>query len=200
MKTQYYNFHLSLIIFLLTLAGCAESTSSDKLTIGNNLYTKTFHYQTSSPGPIEVAYLDRITNLSLNDKSEPFFEFVIGGIKTTASDKLWIFTSEAQRSLLNGGTEYRLVFKGAKGPVDGLQVIIYQQTFPNSTLIREKLELRVEGDKQFTLNKINDKLHFEFPKYRLTSADPSPVSTEIRIASWELRPITFSSPNPSRNQ
>ena len=200
MKTQYYNFHLSLIIFLLTLAGCAESTSSDKLTIGNNLYTKTFHYQTSSPGAIEVAHLDKITNLSLNDKSEPFFEFVIGGIKTTASDKLWIFTGEAQRSLMNGGTEYRIVFKGAKGPVDGLQVIIYQQTFPNSTLIREKLELRVEGDKQFTLNKINDKLHFEFPKYRLTSADPSPVSTEIRIASWELRPITFSSPNPSRNQ
>ena len=79
-------------------------------------------------------------------------------------------------------------------------MIISQQVFPGSTLIREKLELNASGNNSFSLNKLNDRLHFQFPKYGIKSLDKNPVSTEIRLASWELKPITFKSNNPKRNQ
>ncbi|MFC2087933.1 alpha-galactosidase, partial [Bacteroidota bacterium] len=94
----------------------------------------------------------------------------------------------------NGGQEYKITFQGAKKHVEGLEVIILQQLFPESTLIREKLTVNSHKANHFELNKREEKYHFNFPQYTVNFPDEKATvnSTEIRVASWELKPITFS--------
>lgn len=194
-RTQHIQF---LILFAFLLFSCESEI--DKLELGNTLYSKTFYYNLSNPGPIQVEYFEEHSGRVLSDRDTPVFEFVISGIKTSSMEKLWIFNSHITREMGNGGTEHQLTFRGAKKHVKGLEVIITQQVFPGSTLIREKLELNASGNNTFTLNKLNEQLHFQFPKYGIKSMDKKAVSTEIRLASWELKPITFKSNDPNRNQ
>ena len=57
--------------------------------------------------------------------------------------------------------------------------------------MREKLELKSK-EKSYSLNKLNGKLHFRFPAYSIKNKTENRVeSTEIRMASWEKKPITF---------
>lgn len=169
-----------------------NSNLKEKLVIGNEKFSKTFYFNNKNAGKIEVEYFLKSNSEILNDfKSVPFFEFVINNSVVSSKDKLWIFQSNSTRKLGNGGTEYSFVFEGIKGNADGLQVIVHQQMFPNSTLIREKLELR-SNDKSFSLNKLDGKLHFRFPSYSIQNKENNSVkSVEIRIASFEKKPITF---------
>ena len=189
-----------IIVSIYLLVSCNGNRSTDTLQLGNNLYSKTFQYQIAKPGSILVEYLDKRSGEILTNKNTPLFEFVIAGELTTSMDNLWTFVSHDKRDMGNGGIEHRLIFKGAIGHVDGLELKIIQQVFPESTLIREKLELNTTKNHAFTLNKIDNQLHFQFPKYGLKSMGNEPVSIEIRIASWERSPITFTSNNPRRNQ
>lgn len=122
----------------------------------------------------------------------PLFEFVINKTTISASNPIWIFNGVTQRVMLNGGTEYILRFTAVKGVAEGLQVTLYQQVFPNSALIREKLMLSATDDKRFSLHKKNGQLYFRFPQYglRCTSSDSVSV-TEINLASWEKNSTTF---------
>jgi len=200
MKAPNIQFLQLITLLFLLLVNCSENKFVEKLELGNDLYSKTFHYQTTKPGPIQVEYVDKNSGDILNDKSTPFFEFVLNSTLTNSLDKLWVFDVHDTREMENGGLEHQLVFKGVKGHAEGLIVKIVQQVFPGSTLIREKLELNTLEQHSFTLNKLDNKLHFQFPRYGIKALDNNPKSTEIRIASWELKPITFKSNNPKRNQ
>lgn len=194
------SIHFLIFAFFL-FSYCDSYQNIEQLQLENDLYSKTFQYQITKPGAILVEYLDKSTGEILTDKKTPLFEFVINNTITTSIDRLWVFDTHGTRKMENGGTEHELIFKGAKGHVEGFGLKIIQQVFPESRLIREKLELMALGDKSFTLNKLNNQLHFQFPKYSLNSKDNNlPISTEIKIASWELKPITFQPNNPKRNQ
>lgn len=185
------NVYIISFICLTFLTDCSPKFAEDKIEIGNELFTKQFLFSTQKADAISVLYRNYDSTL-INHKEMPYFEFVINGKLTTSKDKLWIYKSHSVRNLLNEGTEYTLIFSGIKEHVRGLDVIIIQQVFPKSTLMREKLLLKTTGDKKFRLNTLNKKLHFKYPQYALDFDEkPGIQGTEIRLASWEREPVTF---------
>ncbi len=186
------------IIFCLLfviLAGCTRESAGGKIKIGNKLFIKQFIFSTQKAGDISVIYKNSDSTL-LNYADVPYFEFIIDNKLTTSKDKLWIYKSHSVRSMENGGKEHTLIFSGIKEHVNGLDVVIIQQVFPKSTLIREKLLLKTRGDKKFCLNKCDGKLHFKYPQYAIDiDVQPNINATEIRLASWEQKPVTFAGGN-----
>lgn len=181
-----------IVIFSLLFILNSCSTSKEKFVIQNNVLHKKFIYKTDKADRIsvETGFAGEKGILSTT-KQNPFFEFVIHDQLVTSNQKLWIFKNHSERKMGNGGTEYKLIFEGTKEPVAGLQVVLYQQVFPESSLLREKLELRTDDD-IFVLNKLDGKLHFRFPEYSVKNEKRNTVeSTEIRMASFEKKPITF---------
>lgn len=181
---------IAILSLLIILNSC--STNTENFTIQNKVLSKKFIYKTDKADKIsvEMGLAGENQNLS-STKEKPFFEFVINGQLVASNQKLWIFKTRSERKMGNGGTEYKLIFEGIEEPVIGLQVVLYQQVFPESTLIREKIELKTD-ENTFTLNKLEGKLHFKFPVYSIKNEKANVVeSTEIRMAAFEKKPITF---------
>lgn len=178
---------ITALIFLISCSGKPQT-----ITIENEYFAKTFSFNQEKAGDILVEYHSNTLKKEISKTDDiPFFEFVLNNQVVSSNDNLWVFKASSERKMRNGGTEHTLNFEGVKAPVTGLQVVLFQQIFPESTLMREKLELRTKT-KTFTLNKIKDKLHFKFPAYSLENENGNTVeSTEIRIASYEKKPITF---------
>ena len=180
------------ITFSIFTFSCSSTHNHKLLVIENELISKTFQFSKNTADEITVLLFDKVGSKKINiTSSQSYFEFVINNQVISSKDKLWVFRSENTREMGNGGTEHILTFEGIEGNVEGLQVILFQQIFPGSTLIREKLELRTNG-KSLKLNKKDNKLHFRFPIYTFKNRINDRVeSTEIRIASWEKNPISF---------
>ena len=167
-------------------------SGNEELVMENEIISKTFHFSTEKPKSILVELVGKTDKKIVSSStSVPFFEFVINNQLVSSNDKAWVFQSHQTRQMENGGTEHTLIFEGAKEGVNGLQVVLKEQIFPNSTLMREKMELKTKG-KSFQLNKLNGKLHFRFPAYSVGNENDNPLeSTEIRMATWEKMPISF---------
>jgi hypothetical protein len=179
-----------LVFTLLILLSACNTSSLKEVVLENDLFSKTITSGENQPAAVQVRFT--FNNQPINTPETPWFEFAIGQQKVTALDPLWQFEKQESRSMGNEGTEYQLSFRGVAAPVEGLLLTIHQQIFPGSTLMREKLTLAAEEGKSFQLHKIDGQLHFRFPQYRLPLNNlPEKPSTEIRIASWEARPTTF---------
>ncbi len=187
-----------LIIFVLCsiipLSGSTEYGSNlDSIVLSNDSFTKKIFTSGEKPASISVKFYDSKNVLvAETNKNLPLFEFCLNNMVFSSNDPMWLNTAVNQRKMQNGGIEYSLEFRGSNGLVDGLEITIYQQIFPNSTLIREKLILINSGNQAFRLNKNNGKILFKFPQYSLLLKDKSKTSsTEFRLANWESKPITF---------
>ncbi len=180
----------SFLVLLSILNSCVNKR--DEFVIKNEIFQKTFSFSKEKPDKISVELNLCNEKKTISDtRNNPYFEFVVKNQLVSSNDNFWIFGNHSERKMGNGGTEHKLIFKGIKEPVKGLEVVLFQQVFPNSTLIREKLELRATDD-TFELNKSDGKLHFKFPGYSIKNKSHETVeSTEIRIASFEKKPITF---------
>jgi hypothetical protein len=180
---------LSILILFCLLNSCRNH--QEVFVIQNDVFQKTIGFSKEKPDKISVELNFSEEKNSISEKDHPYFEFVIKNQLVSSNDKLWIFTNHSEREMGNGGTEHILTFEGIKEPVKGLQVVLFQQVFPNSTLMREKLELKAAGN-TFTLNKLEGTLHFKFPCYSVKNRNGQKVEcTEIRMASFEKKPITF---------
>lgn len=184
-----------IFLFLITFFLTGKHTKAEKqeLVIENSIFSKTFRFSSKNPARIEVFYVLKSQGFSklTSEEKAPYFEFVIGNKLVTANDPAWIFKKHSTRKMQNGGTEHQLIFEGKREPVEGLQINIFQQQFPNSTLVREKMVLH-SAKEIFELNKLDGQLHFKFPVYSVENTGNSPVNlTEIRIATWEKKPVTF---------
>ena len=181
-----------LILTFTTFAAC-EKVADESIVLSNEQLTKKIYSSTTNPAAIWVECFDQDQQLIATTSADlPFFEFYLNQELISAHDPIWIKTSDSQRSMANGGTEHTLKFRAAKGTAEGLQVVILQQIFPNSTLIREKIMLEATPNASFQLNKNQGKLHFKFPQYHFTETHASNGEvTEIKLASWELKPTTF---------
>lgn len=180
------------VILIIAIFFSSCKTGSESFVIENNLFTKTFSFNKENAGRIlvDIQFRDSDKEIAETDHS-PYFEFVIDNKIISSNDKLWVFTKSSERKMGNGGTEYTLTFEGVQAPVDGLQLVLLQQIFTGSTLMREKLMLLADGE-SFKLNKLHGKLHFKYPSYAIQNEKENKVtSTEIRIASFEKKPITF---------
>lgn len=190
MKITIKSFLLLLLSVLIS--GKIFSEEKEKLVIENEVMSKVFSFNTETPGVITVSLLENPAKEKLTSENPaPFFEFVINNKLVTASDPVWVFKEHTTRKMRNAGTEQQIIFEGKVEPVSGLQIILYQQIFQNSTLMREKLVLKSKN-KSFKLNKLNGELHFKFPVYSIQNKEDFPTElTEIRIATWEKKPVTF---------
>lgn len=178
------------VIAQLSAAGCRDVTVDESYEIKNQRVSRTISYSKRSPGALLVITKDHNGVEVSSTEQAPYFEFVINDQFFTANDPIWQLSNTSTRLMGNGGTEHLLTFLGS-GKLDGLEISLYQQVFPGSTLIRERLELRNTGTQKFQLNKWDGALHFKFPQYQLSTASDKATATEIKLASWEDKPITF---------
>ncbi len=197
---------MTLLSFALYLPIWAEPSlhlnrTTNELVIRNATFTRIFNCPLQQPGPIEVENRNPIDSEIITRKGySAYFEFIIDNKLISANDPVWIFDEHSSRRMGNGGTEYRLVYHGTAAPVNGLSITIFQQIFPETTLVREKLRLTTSTGRIFHLNRYQGKPHFIFPQYSIICPAQSQFQgTEIRIASWEKRPITFGKKNRSNH-
>ncbi|NND09019.1 MAG: hypothetical protein HKN87_21820 [Saprospiraceae bacterium] len=179
-------------ILALVLLHLACKTDTGQFVLENDLFSKTFTYHRAQAGPVLVEVINKQEGKSIaSSTATPYFEFVLNNTLISSNDALWIFKSGSDRAMANGGTECKLIFEGTVPPVTGLQVQLLQQHFPGSTLMREKLVLQTAST-AFQLNKLDERLHFIFPAYEMANSENNALqATEVRIASFERKPITF---------
>ncbi|MCB0729867.1 MAG: alpha-galactosidase [Ignavibacteriae bacterium] len=186
-------FILILIFIISSHTILAGENEKEIFKYSNNLFTKKFYSSTSEAGKIfsELEHFD--SNIDIpTSTGKPLFEFYVNKTKVNSESEIWSFKDYSERKLKNGGVEFKINFSAIKGPINGLNISLVQQLFPNSTLVREKLILWTERESEYFLNKLNDKIHFNFPiNYFNSESDQILTNTEIRIASWEEKPITF---------
>jgi hypothetical protein len=187
---------LIFIIFLFLLNNYCYGSSiyrNGTIIIENSRVRKTLLTSGKNPAPIRVAsYVDKQNSRELiHSKSNlPWFEFVVNKQKVTSNDPHWVFETISEKELRNGGNHIELHFRATSGPVEGLQIVLHNILYPESTLIREKIELRSPDGIEFSLNKHEGRLWFKFPQYAI-AAGKNLTSTEIRIATWGKEAIDF---------
>ncbi|WP_075558586.1 alpha-galactosidase [Parabacteroides timonensis] len=119
----------------------------------------------------------------------PYFEFQINEKTVTSSMPVWKFIKYTERSMVNQGLEYVFYFEG-KGSYKGLKIELYRQYFRNSTLTREKIQLKSTQGANFQLNKRGGKLHFIYPRLSLNNNMEGSIQ-EIQIANFQQWNHTF---------
>ena len=178
-----------LYFFMLSLS--AQPINEIVFSFENSEIKKVFLGSEDVPAAIEPIIYAKNKALALNS-SYPYFQFCINHENISSTDKIWRFKNVDERKMDNGGTEYIIHFEVATGTISGLHLAIFQQFFPGSTLVREKLVISAKDGDQFTLNKTNEQNLFNFPSYQVKSkSDGIFKNYEIRIGSWELKPTTF---------
>ncbi|HKK39485.1 MAG TPA: alpha-galactosidase, partial [Cryomorphaceae bacterium] len=174
--------------FCNLLAGEAESV----FTFKNSEIRKEFIAGKDQPGAIRVVVESRENFGKLNNSKSPYFRFSLNNQIVTSTNAIWQFKELEERAMLNDGTEYTLHFEATQGELKGLQLAIYQQFFPDSSLVREKLLVSAKGEQSFSFTKFEEENLFEFPCYKLKTVSNAEIrNNEIRIASWNEKPVTF---------
>lgn len=178
--------HLPLLLFWILISAHLSVTAQVTYEQGNLLMENEKMIRTLSftegkiiPGSL---YSKTLKKELFAQKNLPWFEMIINKQRITSGDPIWKYKKHEVRMLNNGGTEVKITVEATR-KVPGLQIDIYRQIFPESTIIREKLVLRSES-KKFTMNKNGNDLHFIFPRYSL-HMDAGQLNTEeIRIATF----------------
>ncbi|HKK62284.1 MAG TPA: alpha-galactosidase, partial [Bacteroidales bacterium] len=181
-----------MMLFMVDLMGMV-AYNDGSIVLENNRLKKTINASKESPSPIKVTgYFDKKENNELlqSESQLPWFEFVVNHRKVSSNDPFWVLSIVNKKELKNGGTHVQLSFQCMVGPVNGLNVIIHQILYPDSPLMREKIELKTSQGKEFTLNKYDDKLWFKFPQYSIRKKHRG-QSAEIRMATWGKEAIDF---------
>jgi len=188
-KLVYLLFYGFIISY--AYSGCKTNHAEKFYEINNGYLSRFIYYNQEEPGPIIIQTGKNNQSKSYLNKKAPYFEFMINQQLITANDQIWTLKETSTRKMSNNGIEHKLIFIASGETATGLEVVLYQQSFPNSTLIREKLDLRATGNNHFQLNKVDNRLHFKFPQYSIKIQKNKLKSTEINLASWEHKPATF---------
>lgn len=188
-------FFLVITLILIAWTSNAQQVTyqNGELQIKHSTFVKKFMIAGNQSSSIIPGLLDEEGHELLHFTGQvPYFEFVINNQKVSALDPLWQYAGFKTREMGNGGTEVIVMIRGKNKPVKGLQINLYQQIFPQATLVREKVELTTKSGNQFQLNKLNGKLHFIYPQYLINSPAPA-TATEIKIASYASEIIEVNS-------
>lgn len=161
--------------------------NSKELILENKVMRQVLSYSDGSIRPTSI--FDKTTGreLLVADASSTWFSFAANGQLLTGNNPIWKFSSGRVRKLNNGGEEVELVFKSVQ-KIKGLQLKIYRQLFPNSTIVRERMVLGGVGT-AVRLMKWNNELHFTFPVYTLRRHTGVAYAEEIRIATFDKEGI-----------
>ncbi len=181
MKTSKRIFPIVLLILTLQLNAATGTMEKDRFVYENNLMKQILSFQNNTIS-IESIF-DKTSQTELISGSQvPYFEFIINRKEVNALMPVWGFINYKEKLLNNGGTEYVFYFEG-KGKYKGLLLELYRQYFDNSTLTREKIQLKTLKEHTFTLNKKNGELHFIYPQLTIKCKPDSHIQ-EIQIANY----------------
>jgi len=167
---------------------------NDLLVMENEVSRHSISFKKGKIIPVSVFSKENNSEILASDKGAPWFEFIINNQKITSSDPVWRVRHHETRKLNNGGSEIKIIVS-APGRISGLELEIYRQIFPNSTLIREKIMLKNSGRKKLSLNLLNGNIHFIFPRYNISSISLTDSLTETRIATFDKELISDYDPD-----
>ena len=180
-------------IFISVTAFSTVAFNNNELTFENELIKNTLSFKNNQIIPTSLFYKSLQKEIYVADHSMPWFEFVINKRLVKSTDALWKYRSHTVRAMKNGGQEIKIEIDALK-QLSGLHLIIERQFFPNSTLIRERILLQVTKG-TFTLNNLNDKLHFVFPNYTIENKQSKLNLSEIRMATFASEILVDFNPN-----
>ena len=147
---------------ILVLSGICSFTSAqiswnnNTLILENDKMINVLSFQNNRIRP-ESIFSKELNRDLLNENTEiPWFEFVIDHKLLKSTDPIWKYQTHSIRKLNNGGEEVRIILEATK-IVKGLQLEIYRQYFPGSSMIRERIRLKTSS-RSFELNKLDDRL------------------------------------------
>jgi len=163
----------------------------DRLVIQHPAYERQIFFSRKEASGIVVVCLDA-EGEKLNLPDSPYFEFVLDGALVSSQSPLWRFLGHAIRRMSNDGLEIQITFEGLGEALDGFRIVLYQQIFPQTSLVRERIELAADDSHRFHLNKREGSLHFRFPQYTVADYKIQARSTEIRIGRWNAWNHMFS--------
>ena len=181
MKTYKYIL-LSILLFLIQTGKADTGTLLvNEFIYENDLMKQVLSFRNNTISLTSV--FDKYTQKELLHTTDiPLFEFTVNKKEVTALMPVWQFINHSERKLNNGGTEYIFHFEGT-GKYKGLLLELHRQYFDNSTLTRDKLQLKTRKGYSFRLNKKNNELHFVYPQISLNRNGNSQVQ-EIQIANY----------------
>ncbi|WP_231390064.1 alpha-galactosidase [Sphingobacterium pedocola] len=153
------------------------------LTIENDKMKQVISFDRGKVLPTTIWLKDLNRELLVQGSDVPWFEFVLDGKVVNALQSSWQYHHHTVRTLSNGGEELLLQIVGQK-QWKGLIVEIVKQYFPESSLTREMLRLKVVNKQSFHLQKLDGKLHFVFPQYAFVDHGVSAAVKETRIGTY----------------
>ena len=167
---------------ICNLGSGQTSWKNNQLILENDKMVHVLSFRNNQVIP-EIIFSKEHNRNVLNKSDEtPWFEFVVNHKLLKSTDPIWKYQTHSTRKLNNGGEEVRIILEATK-IVKGLQLEIYRQYFPGSSMIRERILLKTSS-RSFELNKLNDRLHFIFPQYSLQAGIEKVDVEEIRIATF----------------
>lgn len=184
-KLEKMKLRLIVIAFLIINYSVSAQVTWDgkRLTIENEAMTQVIAFEDGKVIPKSIWSKQLGKELLAPSHHAPWFEFVINERLVHALQPVWKYRDHEVIALGNGGTELVIRLSGQR-QLKGLIVEVRKQYFPFSSLTREKLALKTEGKRQFSLNKLDNKLHFVFPQYAFTSSSATTNLKETRIATY----------------
>lgn len=168
-------------LWFLCLGLSFSLSAEDEYVISNTLISRLITIP-DQHGAISVSMNCLKQNKEINHPASSWFAFSVNHQVLKASDPIWIFENVSTREMGNQGMEHVLNYRCVKEGFEGLQVQIYQQIFPHSTLIRERIQLSALEGYAYRLTKEDKELFFHFPVYELAIQTIS--TKEIRMVSW----------------
>lgn len=181
MKTYKYILIFAFFLLFQTNIAGKGTLLQNEFIYENDLMKQVLSFRNNTISLASV--FDKQTQKEILYNSDvPLFEFTVNKKDVNSLMPIWQFVNHTERKLNNGGTEYIFQFEGT-GNYKGLIIELYRQFFDNSTLIREKLQLKTMKEHSFHLNKKNNELHFIYPQVKLKKGKNQPVQ-EIQIANF----------------
>ena len=136
-----------------------------------------------------ISWKDKVYNLEyLSGENNSWFEFCVNSTLIKSEDGGWKYISHKSRKLENGGREIVIILKGQEIllPQNRIQLHYFLQIFPDSRVIREKIELVPQDDKIIHLSKFENKIRMIFPKYDFVTPEIDQlILQEVQLAKWE---------------
>ena len=168
------------------------SYQNDQLVVENTLFKRI--YRCDSTRSVNYFYpiswsmsTDNVELLAGNN--DRWFEFSINDTLISSAQGGWKYQEHIVRELENGGRELIVLLQGDGSIYEFQKNIIlryFLQIFPNSSIVREKLQIQSGGSENVYLSLDAGQINLGFPIYSFRSGSRIPLATrEINLAVWE---------------
>jgi alpha-galactosidase len=161
------------------------------LSIQNNLFERQFRVESTSNihSFYPISWRDKKTGSELlSGENKDWFNFCLEDVLIQSKNGGWDYVGYKKRDLENGGVEVIINLSCQKEQIpelEGVSLNYYFQIFPNSTVMREKLEILPQINTTAHMTKFEDAIYLSFPQYSFKkSVDTDLNMREIKLSQW----------------